>query len=70
MAGTAAPLPRAGADGSAGPLAGDVIYGLNGVPVRTLADLRTAIGQVPPASPAVLQVGRQGQLRFVVVTLE
>ena len=60
----------AGADGSAGPLAGDVIYGVNGVAVRTLADLRTAIGQVPPASPAVLQVGRQGQLRFVVVTLE
>jgi hypothetical protein len=40
------------------------------VPVRTLADLRGAIGQVPPAAPAVLQVGRQGQLRFVVVTLE
>jgi serine protease Do len=56
--------------GSAGPLPGDVIYGVNGVQVRTLADLRGAIGQVAPDSTAVLQVGRQGQLRFLTVTVE
>ena len=56
--------------GSAGPLPGDVIYGVNGVPVRTLADLRSAIGQVAHDSTAVLQVGRQGQLRFLTVTIE
>jgi serine protease Do len=56
--------------GSAGPLPGDVIYGVNGVPVRTLADLRGAIGKVAPDSTAVLQVGRQGQLRFLTVTIE
>jgi S1-C subfamily serine protease len=56
--------------GSSGPMPGDVIYGVNGVQVRTLADLRTAIGQVPRDSTAILQVGRQGQLRFLTVTLE
>jgi S1-C subfamily serine protease len=56
--------------GSSGPIPGDVIYGVNGEPVRTLADLRAAIGQVASDSTAVLQVGRQGQLRFLTVTLE
>jgi serine protease Do len=58
------------AQGSAGPAPGDVIYGVNGERVRTLGDLRAAIGQVAPDSTAVLQVGRQGQLRFLTVTLE
>jgi serine protease Do len=57
-------------EGTSGPLPGDVIYGINGEPVRTLADLRTAISQVAPGATAVLQVGRQGQLRFLTVTLE
>ena len=57
-------------EGGAGPLPGDVIHGVNGVSVRTIADLRTAIGQVAPDSMAVLQVGRQGRLRFITVTLE
>jgi serine protease Do len=56
--------------GSSGPLPGDVIYGVNGVQVRTLAELRTAIGQVAPDSTAILQVGRQGQLRFLTITVE
>ena len=56
--------------GSAGPIPGDVIHGFNGERVRTLADLRAAIAQVPPDSTAVLQVGREGQLRFLIVTLE
>jgi S1-C subfamily serine protease len=58
------------AEGSSGPLPGDVIYGVNGVPVRTLADLRGAIGQIASDTTAVLQVGRQGQLRFLTVTLQ
>ncbi|HEX7335631.1 MAG TPA: trypsin-like peptidase domain-containing protein [Gemmatimonadales bacterium] len=57
-------------DGSPGLMPGDVIYGVNGTAVSSLSDLRTAVGQIPAASPAVLQVGRQGQLRFVVLTLE
>src|SRR3954468_2602338 len=56
--------------GSAGPLPGDVIYGVNGAQIHTLADLRGAIGQVASDSTAVLQVGRQGQLRFLTVTVE
>jgi S1-C subfamily serine protease len=60
----------ADAEGPSGPLPGDVIYGVNGEPVRTLTDLRTAIGRVAPGAAAVLQVGRQGQLRFLTMTLE
>jgi serine protease Do len=58
------------AEESSGPLPGDVIYGVNGTRVRTLGELRTAIGQVAPAGTAVLQVGRQGQFRFLTVTVE
>jgi serine protease Do len=58
------------AEDAAGLLPGDVIYGANGSVVRTLGDLRAAIGQVASDSAVVLHVGRQGQLRFVTVTLE
>jgi serine protease Do len=57
-------------EGTAGPLPGDVIYGVNGASIRTIADLRTAIAQVPADSGAVLQIGRQGRLRFIAVTLD
>ena len=60
----------ADAEQPAGLLPGDVIYGVNGVSVKTLGDLRSAIGQVAANVPVVFQVGRQGQLRFVTVTLE
>jgi serine protease Do len=58
------------AEGSAGPVPGDVIYGVNGVAIGTLADLRAVIAQVDPGTSAVLQIGRQGQLRFLTVTVE
>ena len=54
----------------AGLAPGDVIYGVNGVAVQALSDLRLAVGQIPPASPAVFQVGREGQLRFVTLKME
>ena len=60
----------AGDGRDAGLVAGDVIHGVNGSPVRTLADLRSAVGQIAADSAAVLQVGRRGQLRFVTRTLE
>jgi serine protease Do len=49
---------------------GDVIHGVNGGVVRTLVDLRSAVGQIAADSAAVLQVGRRGRLRFVTATLE
>jgi serine protease Do len=56
--------------GADGPVPGDVIYAVNGERVRTLADLRTTIAGIAADSTAVIQVGRQGQLRFLTVTLE
>jgi serine protease Do len=60
----------ADAEAAAGLAPGDVIYGLNGMAVRTLADLRTAIAQLAAGSAAVFQVGREGQLRFVTLTMD
>jgi serine protease Do len=60
----------ADAESPTGLLPGDVIYGVNGIRVQALTDLRAAIGQVSAGAAAVFQVGRQGQLRFVTVTLE
>jgi serine protease Do len=57
-------------DGSPGLVAGDVIYAVNGEPVHNLAGLRSAVGQVAPSQPAVLHVGRSGQLRFITLTLD
>jgi serine protease Do len=51
-------------------LPGDVIHGVNGSSVRTLSDLRGAVGQIAADSAAVLQVGRRGRLRFVTAVLE
>jgi serine protease Do len=56
--------------GPSGLVPGDVIYGMNGEPVRSLTDLRTAIAQVEPSGTPVLQVGRGGQLRYITVTIE
>ncbi|HEY7682696.1 MAG TPA: trypsin-like peptidase domain-containing protein [Gemmatimonadales bacterium] len=58
------------ADAIVGLEPGDVIDAVNGAPLGSLADLRTALGGLPAGAPAVLQVGRQGELRFVTVTLE
>jgi serine protease Do len=56
--------------GTGGPMPGDVVYGVNGERIRTLADLRSAISQIAADSTAVLHVGRQGQLRYLTMTLE
>jgi serine protease Do len=58
------------AQAPSGLVPGDVIYAVNGEGVRTLADLRAAVDKLPPSSSPVLQVGRQGQLRFVTVSVE
>lgn len=58
------------ADGSAGLVAGDVIYGMNGAQIRTLAELRVAVEAQASATNVVLQIGRQGQIRFLAILLE
>lgn len=58
----------AGGDGWLQP--GDVIYGVNGAPTASLDDLRRILAQIPPGGAAVLQIGRQGQLRFATGNIE
>jgi serine protease Do len=58
------------ADGTAGLAAGDVIYGVNGAQVRTVPELRSAVAGAADGATAVLQIGRQGQIRFLAVSLE
>jgi len=50
--------------------AGDVIHGVNGVPVETLEALRTILDQMKPNTPVVLQIEREGKLTFVSFKLD
>lgn len=47
---------------------GDVIRSLNSYPMTTLDKLRTAVKQLAPGDPAVLQIQREGKLMFVAFT--
>ena len=51
-----------------GLLPGDVIYSVNRLDVASLTELKAAIARYYPGDPIVLQVERQGELRYV--TLE
>ncbi len=53
-----------------GPEPGDVIYAVNGVSVRGLAELRSAVDKVPRGDAVVLQVERNSQLRFLAFEID
>ena len=63
---------RSGASSSPGDelRPGDVIYAVNGVSVRGLAELRSAVARPQPGEPLVLHVERSGRLVYVVVETE
>jgi serine protease Do len=44
---------------------GDVIHGLNGIPITTLAGLREALAKLKPGDAVALLVERYGQLMYV-----
>jgi len=58
----------AGTDGDLRP--GDVIYAVDGVSVRGLSELRSAVMAPAPGESLVFQVEREGELRFVVIEVE
>jgi S1-C subfamily serine protease len=45
--------------------AGDIIYSVNQKPVMGVEDLRTALGAVGVGEPVVLQIERDGELRYL-----
>jgi serine protease Do len=47
---------------------GDVIFGLNGQPVGSVEALKGLVNSLPEGSPLVLQVQRQGILRYLVLS--
>jgi serine protease Do len=53
-----------------GPEPGDVIYAVNGVSVRGLAELRAAVDKVPKGDAVALQIERNGQLRFLAFEID
>jgi serine protease Do len=53
-----------------GPLPGDVIYSVNGTPVRSVDSLRSVLDDLKLADALVLQVERQGSLHYVVLEIE
>jgi len=56
--------------GEYGIQAGDVVVAVNKTPVRSLDDVRQAIGKLAPNAPCVLQVMREGQLMYLAFELE
>jgi serine protease Do len=49
---------------------GDIIHSLNGAPVTSIAALRDALERVKPGDPTVLQIERDGHLRYMNLELE
>jgi serine protease Do len=49
---------------------GDVIYALNGAPISSVEALRSALSAIKSGDAAILQIERDGQLRFLEVELE
>jgi serine protease Do len=50
--------------------AGDVIYSLNGKIVESAAELNAALGQLKPASPAILHLERSATLIYIAFRVE
>jgi serine protease Do len=49
---------------------GDIIYSLNGKPVDDLRELKSTVGQLSAGNPVVLQIERQGRLRYLAFELQ
>ena len=56
------------ADGGLAP--GDIIYAVNRTPVATVPDLRSLVEALRPGDPVVLQLERQGELRYLAFTVD
>jgi serine protease Do len=51
-------------------LVGDVISAVNGTPIESVEELRTAVAQLKPGDPVVLRIERLGQFRYLAFELE
>jgi serine protease Do len=50
--------------------AGDIIHALNNTSVKSVEQLRSALHRLKPGDPVVLQIERQGKLRYVAFDME
>ena len=50
--------------------AGDIIYALNGTPIGSIAELKTAADGLKPSTAAVLQIERDGGLMYLAFRVE
>jgi S1-C subfamily serine protease len=55
---------------STGLQTGDVIHSVNQAPIDSIASLRTALNQVKPHDPVVLQIERSGGLQWLAFEME
>jgi S1-C subfamily serine protease len=49
---------------------GDILYALNGRPVESLQGLKEQVGALTYGQPAVFQLEREGQLRYLLLEVE
>jgi len=50
--------------------AGDIIHALNNTPMKSVEHLKSALHQLKPGDPVVLQIERQGKLHYVAFDME
>jgi PAS domain S-box-containing protein len=66
---TAVEVPQTSAGAAAGIAKGDILLAINGKPVATSAELRTAQRQLPDGATVTYSVARIGERRILAVTL-
>jgi serine protease Do len=49
---------------------GDLIHGINGVPIKTLVDLRQHVDALAPNAALVLQIERDGTMMYVAARIQ
>ena len=49
---------------------GDLIHALNGTPIESVEQLKSAVAQLKPGHAAVLRIERQGQFQYVPFEME
>jgi serine protease Do len=47
--------------------AADIVHGVNGLSIHNVDELRTRLNEIPPDEPVVLQLERDGRLRYITV---
>src|SRR4029079_6168452 len=49
---------------------GDIIFSINSTPIASVEELRSGVAQLKAGDPVVMQIERQGKLRYLAFEME